>query len=95
MLIIKCPWCGERDQIEFSYGGEANITRPTDPDKLSDEEWAEYLFFRKNPKGAHEEQWCHTAGCRKWFDVRRDTVTYDFDESYGVETPQQGKALND
>ena len=22
MLLIKCPWCGERAETEFSYGGE-------------------------------------------------------------------------
>ena len=27
MLQIPCPWCGPRDEIEFSYGGEAHIIR--------------------------------------------------------------------
>ena len=53
MLLIECPWCGERAETEFSYGGEAGIVRPKDPDALSDEEWADYLFNRKNPRGAH------------------------------------------
>ena len=47
MLNINCPWCGLRDQTEFSYGGEAHIVRPKDPDALSDDEWGHYLFFRK------------------------------------------------
>ncbi len=51
MLLIPCPWCGERDEIEFSYGGEAGIAYPADPAALSDEEWAEWLFVRDNPKG--------------------------------------------
>ena len=25
MFIINCPYCGERDQTEFSCGGEAHI----------------------------------------------------------------------
>ena len=25
MFIINCPYCGERDHSEFSYGGEAHI----------------------------------------------------------------------
>jgi hypothetical protein len=25
MLLIECPWCGERAETEFSYGGEAGI----------------------------------------------------------------------
>jgi len=65
MLKIDCPWCGLRDESEFSYGGEAHITRPKDPDALSDQEWGDYLFFRKNSKGLHQEQWVHTYGCRR------------------------------
>ena len=78
MLKIVCPWCGERDQSEFSYGGEAHIERPLKPEDLTDEEWGDYLFFRKNPKGLHQEQWVHSAGCRRWFNAVRDTVTYKF-----------------
>ena len=25
MLRIECPWCGLRDEPEFSYGGETQI----------------------------------------------------------------------
>ena len=32
MLLIDCPWCGPRDECEFSYGGEAHIKRPENPD---------------------------------------------------------------
>ena len=28
MLIIECPYCGPRDQSEFSNGGEAHVKRP-------------------------------------------------------------------
>jgi sarcosine oxidase subunit delta len=76
MLLIKCPYCGERAETEFSYGGEAGIVRPASPDALSDQEWADYLFSRKNPRGAHEELWNHAQGCRRWFKVERDTVSY-------------------
>jgi len=82
MLKIKCPWCGVRDESEFSYGGEAHIVRPQDPDTLSDEQWGDYLFFRKNPKGLHKEQWLHAYGCRRWFNVVRDTVSYKIDGTY-------------
>ena len=43
MFLINCPFCGERDQSEFSSGGEAHIVRPKQPTELSDDEWAEYL----------------------------------------------------
>lgn len=76
MLLIKCPWCGDRDESEFSCGGEAGIVRPEDPFALSDAEWADYLFMRKNPRGIHKELWNHSQGCRRWFSATRDTVTY-------------------
>ncbi len=79
MFIINCPFCGERDQSEFGYAGEAGIVRPTHPDTLSDEQWADYLFCRSNPKGAHDELWVHSAGCRQYFKARRDTVSYQFE----------------
>jgi sarcosine oxidase delta subunit len=37
MLLVPCPWCGPRDEVEFSYGAEADVTYPADPDALSDE----------------------------------------------------------
>jgi len=77
MLLITCPNCGERAETEFTYGGEAGIVRPEQPSALSDAEWADYLFMRKNPRGAHNELWNHAQGCRRWFEVERNTVTYD------------------
>ena len=92
MLQINCPWCGPRDEVEFSCAGEAHIVRPKDPFALSDAEWADYLFNRKNPKGRHLEQWCHTAGCRRFFNVERDTVTYRIAGSYRLsEGPGAGE----
>ena len=76
MLLIDCPWCGPREETEFHCGGEAHIQRPPEPDRLSDAEWADYLFNRTNPKGVHLEQWNHAHGCRRWFNVARDTVSY-------------------
>ena len=75
MLLIPCPYCGEREESEFHQGGEAHIERPKDPYKLTDEEWADYLFFRDNRKGVYLERWVHRHGCRRWFNVARDTAT--------------------
>jgi len=90
MLSIPCPWCGQRDETEFSYGGEAHIRRPDDPFTLSDEQWADYLFMRKNTMGRHREQWFHAAGCRRWFNVERDTVTQRILISYKTGEMPQG-----
>ena len=87
MLLIPCPWCGPRDESEYHYGGEAHIVRPKDPDALSDAEWAGYLFMRKNSSGRHLEQWSHSAGCRRWFNAQRDTVTNEIISVYTVGEP--------
>ena len=57
MLLIRCPYCGERPEIEFSYGGQAHLARPGRPAELSDDEWAAYLYLRDNPRGRHAERW--------------------------------------
>ena len=80
MLLITCPWCGEREETEFSYGGEGHIARPAD--SVSDREWTEYLFMRTNPKGQHRERWNHASGCRRWFGALRDTTTNKFLKFY-------------
>ena len=75
MLLVPCPWCGERDETEFSYGGQAEVAYPRDPSALTDEQWAQFLFVRDNPKGAFKERWVHPHGCRRWFELTRDTLT--------------------
>jgi heterotetrameric sarcosine oxidase delta subunit len=73
MLIIPCPHCGPRDQIEFRAGGEGDRARPADPALLTDAQWAEHLFMRRNAKGPLRERWLHAAGCGRWFTLTRDT----------------------
>ena len=83
MLQIHCPYCREtREEEEFSCAGEAYIQRPPEPQSVSDQEWGDYLFFRKNPRGIHHEMWYHAVGCRRYFNVTRDTVSYQVLESY-------------
>ncbi len=87
MLLIACPWCGPRDQREFSCGGEAHIVRPRLPSSLSDDEWADYVFMRKNPKGLHHERWSHAHGCRRWFNLARNTATDEILAVYRLGEP--------
>jgi sarcosine oxidase, subunit delta len=75
MLLIPCPYCGPRPELEFSYGGEAHIARPSDPAALTDEQWGAFLYQRSNPRGAHDERWRHVHGCGRFFNARRDTVS--------------------
>lgn len=77
MLLIPCPHCGEREETEFSYGNEAHVARPKDPDKLDDAAWADYVFMKSNVKGVFLERWRHIHGCGRWFNAARDTVTYE------------------
>ena len=79
MLLIPCPWCGPRAQIEFTYGGDASVTRPG-PDAPI-EAWVDFVYRRENPVGPHDELWHHSAGCRQWLRVRRDTQTHAILES--------------
>ena len=82
MLLIPCPYCGPRCEIEFTYGGQAHVERPADPSTTSDEDWAAYVFLRDNTKGVFLERWVHAHGCRKWFNVARHTVTYEILATY-------------
>jgi heterotetrameric sarcosine oxidase delta subunit len=93
MLRIRCPWCGERDQTEFRFGGQAHINRPEDPANVSDAEWANYLFYRDNPKGVHCERWVHNWGCRQWFNVARHTVTHEILQVYAMGEPPPAEGV--
>ena len=78
MIVIRCPYCNElRHEDELEYGGEAEIVRPSHPESVGDEAWADYLYMRTNTKGRHYEQWCCRAGCGQWFKVARDTVSHE------------------
>ena len=55
--------------------------------KMSDQEWADFLFMRDNPKGEWAERWMHTAGCRRWFNVVRSTVDHRISASYPMGSP--------
>jgi len=84
MLRIPCPYCGERDEAEFRFGGgEPHVARPGL--EASEDAWAEYLFTRPNPKGLGRELWCHVYGCNQWFAIDRDTVTHRIHRAYRIE----------
>ncbi len=88
-MRINCPYCGERDASEFSYLGDASLTRPDatpkDPplDPSSDEAEAlrgkfhDYVYLRNNIAGFMKESWYHGGGCRTWLTVERNTVTHE------------------
>ncbi len=86
MLRIPCPFCGDRDEAEFRYGGE--VQREIPQPGVGDDVWSDYLFNRDNPKGLVHERWCHSHGCNQWFNVVRDTVTHRIHAVYRPGEPR-------
>ena len=74
-MLIACPYCGRRDQAEFTYPGDANRTRP-DPASTDSAAWESYVYDRPNPAGEHREYWQHSGGCRSHLVVTRNTLTH-------------------
>jgi len=88
MLLIACPYCGERPEIEFAYGGQAHIARPARPGELDAAAWTEFLYMRDNVKGVHAERWRHARGCGRFFNALRDTTTDRFLATYETGKPR-------
>jgi len=74
--LIHCPHCGLRPKEEFTVKGAA-LTRPEAD--ASQSVWFDYVFLRENPRGRYDEHWHHTAGCRRWLVVTRDTASHEIE----------------
>ncbi|MEK1854924.1 MAG: sarcosine oxidase subunit delta [Phyllobacterium sp.] len=74
-MIIKCPYCGPRDVIEFTYQGDATRKRP-EPASADRDVWNAYVYERTNPSGSHREFWLHNGGCRQHLVITRDMTTH-------------------
>jgi len=85
MLLIVCPWCGPRGQVEYAYGGDAKVRRPADPAATTDAQWSACLNERDNPAGEHDELWQHSMGCRRWIGVRRNTLTHEIVSTWALQ----------
>jgi heterotetrameric sarcosine oxidase delta subunit len=75
-MRIACPHCGERGLDEFSYFGDASITRPDPALPTSSEAFQAFGYDRRNLAGIMEELWYHASGCHAWLVVTRDTRTH-------------------
>jgi sarcosine oxidase subunit delta len=74
-MRLPCPHCGPRDEVEFSFRGDATLRRPAaeaGPDAFHD-----YVYARRNPRGWVVEWFQHSAGCRAWLQVLRHNVTHE------------------
>ena len=47
-MLIPCPHCGPRDEIEFTYRGDASVVRPG-PD-AGIEAWDDYLWWQQQDR---------------------------------------------
>lgn len=74
MMLIDCPCCGPRAQIEFAY--ERTLDSIVTLDMPADEAVIR-LYARANPRGLDDELWQHRLGCRQWLVLRRDRRTHD------------------
>ncbi|MFM5883961.1 MAG: sarcosine oxidase subunit delta [Novosphingobium sp.] len=74
MLLITCPHCGPRAQVEFVY--ERTVDSLVDP-HVDPATAMERLFARSNPRGIDEELWRHNFGCRAWLVMTRHRVTHE------------------
>ena len=91
MLLIPCPYCGARPELEFGYAGQAHLARARDPATLGAQDWADFLYMRDNTRGVHAERWRHTHGCGRYFNALRDTSNDQFIATYRVgESPPAG-----
>ena len=89
MLLINCPYCQEdRSELEFRNCGDAHIVRPSDIASISDEAFEEFFFLRDNPKGLIFERWRHMAGCGRFFNAARDTISDKFLMTYKAGQPK-------
>ncbi len=76
-MLIACPHCGPRAQVEFTYERPMDAILPLD---ASPAEAARILYQRENPRGWSEELWRHTYGCRSWLRLTRHRVTHEISD---------------
>ncbi len=87
MMLIDCPYCGERAQAEFVYertlDSIVSIEMPV-------EEALARLFARANPRDEDRELWRHSYGCRQWVVLRRHRRTHAIAavDPYGADEPE-------
>jgi methylglutamate dehydrogenase subunit B len=96
-MRIPCPHCGPRDVREFSYLGDATVTRPDPAAPDARELFTAYVYLRDNPAGRHRELWYHGAGCQACLVVTRDIRNHAIFDAYSLKAPggTPGTAVGD
>ena len=65
-MLIRCPFCGERDAAEFQF----RVTLAETPGTA-----AERLYLRCADPQHSIEHWQHVAGCQMWLELTRDLTS--------------------
>jgi sarcosine oxidase, subunit delta len=90
MQVFPCPFCGPRDETEFTFGGEAGKARPEPADTVSAEAWSGFLYVHLNPRGPSREIWRHDP-CGEFLLLERDTLSHAVHASHSLrKAPAQG-----
>jgi heterotetrameric sarcosine oxidase delta subunit len=80
-LMIPCPTCGRRPFTEFVCGGELpDHDEAAGPGTDPLEEDFQRVWLRRNTTGPQVERWFHSAGCRRWITLTRNTLTNAIDD---------------
>jgi sarcosine oxidase subunit delta len=84
MKTLDCPLNGCCNISEFACLGQV---KPIPAEQADMNEWAEYVFFERNPAGPVREWWIHIA-TNYVFVVDRDTVTEEVLATYPIGDPR-------
>ena len=74
-MRLLCPFCGLRDEGEFSYEGDASVAYP--PVEADAAAWHEAVYLRDQPRGRSLELWRHAHGCRALLVLDLDNATHE------------------
>ena len=74
-MRVTCPHCGSRSNAEFTFLGDASLSRPGGDAPVS--AFTDYVYARENPSGSFREYCQHTGGCRTWLIVTRNVTTHE------------------
>jgi len=92
MLLINCPYCGERDQSEFSYGGRIR-NYPALDSSASIETWHRAIHLHDSSQTPIGEYWHHECGCEQWIEINRDVDSHEMTPVSGSDAlPGRGQS---
>ena len=78
---MNCPMNGPRNISEFICFGE--VVQMPNPKKVTDDEWADFIWMSNNTAGVVREWWCHVA-TSYWFIAERNTITDEILKTYAT-----------